>query len=149
MKPDNALKNYPTRRAFLPLLLILWCTLWGWPARAAGGDMLEVRLIEARQEKGPKDARLADIQHMLENNLPFACFEMIERAALSSMDGITHLAGGFTIRARGGTDHCSITLEQNGKILLETQVRFQKGKPVILGGFPSPKGKYLFVIQSR
>lgn len=116
-------------------------------ARAA--DMLDVRMVEATQVQQPRDPRLRDVQHLLESNLPFASFVMIERVAVSAVDGTATLEGGYTLRARGGSDLCRLTLERDGKTILQTQIRLKGDKPLVLGGFQGRKGKILLVIQAR
>lgn len=132
-------------------LMALAMSLAARPAAAQdrGGAMLDVRMVEARTEAGPADPRLNDIQGELKRNLPYGSFEMVERTALSSEDGVAHL-GSYTIRASGGKDACQVTIERNGKILVQTRLRLERGKPAVLGGFANERGgRILFVIVLR
>ena len=136
------------RPSVMAALAALWISIGSGPAAAQerGPTMLDVRMVEARTEAGPADPRLNDIRGELQRNLPYGSFEMVERAALSSVDGVIHL-GGYTLRASGGPDACQITIEHNGKVLVQTRLRLERGKPAVLGGFANDRGhRILFVI---
>lgn len=136
-------------RPFLTGGLLALLALLAAPAAHAAGAMLDVRLIAARAEAGPRDPRIRDIQGALASNLPFPTFEMIERAAVSSENGVARFPGGFVFRARGGADACRIEIEQNGRSLLRTELKLQRGKPALLGGFPDTRGRMIFAVLAR
>ena len=111
--------------------------------------MLDVRMVEARTEPGPNDPRLNDIRGELQRNLPYGAFEMKERAAVSAVDGVAHM-GAYTLRASGGAHACQVTIEHKGRVLVQTRLRLQPGKPAVLGGFANERGhRILFVILAR
>ncbi len=139
------------RPSLMAALAALGMSIGSGPAAAQerGPTMLDVRMVEARTEAGPADPRLNDIRGELKRNLPYGAFEMVERAALSSVDGVIHL-GSYTLRASGGPDACQITIEHNGKTLVQTRLRLERGKPAVLGGFTNDRGhRILFVIVLR
>lgn len=131
------------------LAVLLWL---GLPVLAAeAGAPLSVRLVEAANDREEVSPALRDVVPMLRSNLPFRRFTLLDQATvkLPSTGQQAGLAGGFLLNVQGSQDRLSVTLERHGKVLIQTVLSLQNGKPFVLGGFPQGAGKLLLVLVVR
>ena len=141
----------------LAVALMLWASL------AVAGDTLSIRLVEASNpRKGREGAAageraaqgapkgLEDIEDTLKQNLPFNTFALVDEQTMKLPASETaNLARSFTVRCSGKQDALSVSLKRNKEELLSSVLSLRDNKPVILGGFPSDKGKLLVVLVAR
>jgi hypothetical protein len=134
-------------RLFLIAALSLACAGVADATAAAG---LDVRLVEAHNEGTGASEGLQDVQAMLGQNLPYARFDLLHRVAVVvPTPQAVDLTRGFTLSCEGAADALRVVLYQGGKRIVNTTLRLQDRKPVVLGGFRSPRGKYMIVLSLR
>lgn len=116
-----------------------------------GGGTLSIRLVEAGNEGQGVGKGLGDVGQLLQENLPFKSFQLrADKSVSLPADGSVGLAAGFVARCSGDADKLSVIIEQKGKPgKLESTVSLRKGKPLILGGFPSDGGKMIVILLLR
>ena len=146
------------RRHLLAWILraLLAGIFWGWVAAAPAGsaafgaERLTARLVEASNTGDGTDASLRDIQRLLGSNLPFKDFHLVDQSTMRlPAEGVVPLRGGFLLRCHGIADRLAVTFERDGKVLIQTELALSSGRPVVLGGFPCPRGKLLLVLTVR
>lgn len=131
------------------LLAVALCFL---PAASAGaGQQLGVRVVEASGGPARTDPALHDVEKMLKGNLPFSQFRLVDRASvrLPAVQQAAGLKGGITLRFNGDQMKLAVTMEQGGKVVLQTQIALHDGVPLVLGGFPSGGGRMMIVLVVR
>ncbi|MDP6524620.1 MAG: hypothetical protein QGI24_09410 [Kiritimatiellia bacterium] len=113
---------------------------------------LNIRLVEAYNEgsASSQGAALRDIESMLRRNLPYRNFRLVSSGSLSvPANGMVKLDRDVTVRCSGTLNNMSVVLERKRKMALQTRVRLSPGRPFIVGGFPSERGKLLVVLVVR
>lgn len=113
---------------------------------------LNIRLVEAYNEGPPSrpGASLRDIEPMLRRNLPYRNFKLVGSGSLSiPANGMVKLDRDVTVRCSGTLKSMRVVLERNKKVALQTRVQLSRGRPFIVGGFPSQGGKLLVVLVVR
>lgn len=129
-----------------PLLLAV-LLVSGLAGRAA--DALSIRLVEASREVATPDAALADVADILSRNLPFASYRIEAAASLPLPARQTVSLGGYTLTCTGPADELLLAVRRGNRTLISTLLRLQRGTPVIVGGFPSARGRQIFVLVAR
>ncbi len=117
----------------------------------APATQLSVRLIEASNAEGGMDRALQDIAPLLRNNLPFKTYTLVDAQAvrLPSTGQALTLRGGYIVRCQGSLERLAVTVELNGRVLIQTEIALRPGAPMILGGFSGGRGKMLVVLVAR
>ena len=123
-------------------------------AMAAGtafaGGAVSVRLVEGHNQGSGLSGGLADIAGTLRQNLPFQRFDLVDRRTVTlPADRTTAMARGFSIKCSGSREALAVTLKRGRARLINTTLSLRPGKPVVLGGFTSEKGKFLVVLIAR
>lgn len=133
----------------LGLLLVAAFALLASPVLA--GQQLGVRLVEASGGPARTDPALKDVEAMLKGNLPFSQFRLVDRTAvrLPAIQQATDLKGGVVMRFNGDQQKLAVTMEQGGRVVLQTQIALHDGIPLVLGGFPSGGGRMMIVLVVR
>lgn len=135
-------------KRLFPLLLHVVLLL----AAAGNGrsaDALSIRLVEASRESAPPVAALADVADILSRNLPFASYSLQGSQSLALPARQTVSLGGFTLTCTGPAEELQLAVRRGNRTLISTLLRLQRGTPVIVGGFPSARGRQIFVIVAR
>jgi hypothetical protein len=133
------------RRTLTCAAALLGCLL---AATAADAGALSIRLVEAHND-GPKGAGpgLGDVADVLARNIPYQHFDLADRRDVT-VPG-THkvsMRGGYVVNCSGSVEALEVSIRRGRKSLLNTQLSLRAGKPVVLGGFPGGRGKYLVVL---
>ena len=140
-------------RLLRTLLAGIFCSLVAAPpagSAAFAAEQVTARLVEASNAGGGTDASLRDVQRLLGGNLPFKDFRLVDQGTMRlPAAGAVPLRGGFLLRCRGIAERLGVTFEQGGKVLIQTELALSAGRPVVLGGFPCPRGKLLLVLTVR
>jgi hypothetical protein len=129
------------------ILLSLALALW-----APAGELLTLRLVEARNLRGPAvdDRELADVQQVLKSSLPFNSFTVLDtQQTRLPANSTLKLRRDFAVECRGEQGNLTLRVEREGRQLLTTNVQLQDGKPLILGGFTVDGGKLILVLVAR
>jgi len=135
-------------RKFLSAGLLLWAALAA--SGAAAADRLTIRLVQATNEGQGASEGLRDVAPLLERNLPFRRFDLLESRTIRLPASETvAFAAGISVKCEGGEEGLSLFVQAGGAVLLQTQVRLTGQTPLILGGFPAPGGRRLLVLTAR
>jgi hypothetical protein len=134
-------------RIFSLGLCLLCCCLA--PLRAADAAALNVRMVQASNQKQPSDPRLQDVQAFLAENTPFTQFSVVDQADMAVAKGTVNLAQGFVLEFTPQGEQMAVRITQGGKEKLKALVTLQAKVPLCLGGFPSGNGKIIFVVIAR
>lgn len=132
--------------------LLLWaCLLLATAVRAAAGDTLSIRLVEATHEGQGIGRGLADVAQLLQENLPFKSFQLqADRSIGLPANGAVELSGGYTARCSGDAGNLKVSIVRKGQPgRIDSTVALRKGKPVILGGLPADGGKMIVILLLR
>ncbi len=133
----------------LPSLLLVVAAFAAAPT-AAAAQRLTIRLVQATQEGQGASEGLRDVAPLLERNLPFRRFDLLESRTIRLPASETVLfAVGLSVKCEGGEEALSLFVQAGGTVLLQTQVRLTGQTPLILGGFPAPGGRRLLVLTAR
>jgi hypothetical protein len=136
------------RRSTRLLVLSLVAALTALPVFAA--EALTIRLVRASNGDGGMSEGLGDLQGILSGNLPFNRFQLIDsQTVLLPASSTVQLAGGFAVRCNGRQTALSVAVSRQGRQALSTTISLERGKPLILGGFPDGDGKLLVVLVAR
>ena len=135
-------------RKILSAGILLWVVLAA--SGAAAADRLTIRLVQATNEGQGASDGLRDVAPLLERNLPFRRFDLLESRTIRLPASQTVVFGaGISVKCDGGGDNLSLFVQSGGAVLLQTQVRLTGQTPLILGGFPAPGGRRLLVLTAR
>ena len=132
------------KRIKMILAILLACAGTGW-----GGTVLSVRLVETSKTVEESSPGLEDVVEVLSRNLPFNSFTLLGNHAMELPARQTFRMRGFTVRCYGRQEELMVAIMRRDKVLISTLIRLQDGKPVILGGFPSEKGRRVFVFVAE
>jgi hypothetical protein len=117
-------------------------------ASAAGA--VSVRLVEGHNQGSGLSKGLEDISGTLRKNLPFKRFDLLDsRTVTLPADRTTTMARGFSIRCSGTMGALQVTLKRGSSTLMNTTLHLRRGRPFVMGGFTSDKGKLLVVLVAR
>ena len=118
---------------------------------AMAGDTLSIRLVEASNSGSGDAAGLGDVIEVLKGNVPnYKQFTLIASGSKSlPADGSSITVGTYKIVCKGKQKDLKIEISSGDKQLLTMSVSLRDGIPVILGGFPSDKGKHVLVFMAR
>jgi hypothetical protein len=113
----------------------------------AGGN-LSVRLVEGSDAARGGAGGLEDVMGVLKQNLKYKHYRLVAAASLSLPTGKTTRAlGDYGVTCTGKQQDLAITVvdRQRRKQVLKTTVNLRDNKPLIVGGFPSERGKMILV----
>ena len=118
---------------------------------AVAGGTLSIRLVEASNSGSGGAAGLGDVIDVLKSNVPnYKQFALIASGSKSlPADGSSITVGTYKIVCKGKQKDLKIEISSGDKQLLTMSVSLRDGIPVILGGFPSDKGKYVLVFVAQ
>jgi hypothetical protein len=126
-----------------------WIVAAAWLAGCAGtvsADTLTVRLVEAGNSGTGTSPALADVARLLKENMPFSSYVLVDsRQASVPGKGAVEIKGGYRVQYSGGGGGLTVVIQRDGKDLLRSTVALTASSPVVVGGFPSEKGKSVFV----
>ncbi len=111
---------------------------------------LEAMLVLASDEPAPLDYRLSKVEHKLRPLFRFPHYKLLgESSGVLVIPGETSLAlgdGHHVDVASGGGGVFQVRWLRGGQPMLNTGVRLERGKPVILGGVPGPGGTLIVTL---
>ena len=124
--------------------------LFQMPLAARAGSAVSVRLVEASNSPGGDGGGLEDVLEILQQNLPYKFYKLVEKAdvSLPAQDTATNL-GDLTVSCSGKQESLKIVVRRKNRVALNTTVNLKDKKPLILGGFPTAKGKLVLVFVAR
>jgi len=118
-------------------------------AGIAGGTV-SIRLVEASNAGEGVDGRLSDVVPVLKKSLVFKKYSLIASSSLKlPADGQTVKVGKYTVTCTGSQRSLRIQIKQGKDPLLYTTASLSRGKPLVLGGFPSRTGRMILVFLAR
>jgi hypothetical protein len=130
-------------KRLIAALLLLLAPLTG----ASAEDSLWIRMIEASNDGQEISPAVRDLVPLLRDNLPFKQYKLLDQNTTRlPASGEVKLAEGFKLRLFGVADNLQVTLEKDGKVMIQTVLSLRKGRPVILGGFPRGAGGKLLLV---
>lgn len=117
-------------------------------ASLANAGIMSVRLVHATDAEVGIDPGLSDIAGIL-SSLRFESFLLLDSdtVQLPAEDARIRMAQGYTLTCNGTQDDLAIEMNHNGRVLLKTTAMLRRGKPLILGGFPTREGKIILVLK--
>ena len=111
------------------------------------GDLVTFRLVEASNEGEGITPGLNDVESILISQLPFKRYGLIDRAECKlPANQVIKMSRGYTINCNGKQENFTVKVNQGKAEILQTTVALKDGKPLMLGGFPSGKGKLLLIL---
>ena len=118
---------------------------------ALGGERVSVRQVEVSNKAEYMDAKLDDVRSLLADNLPFKSFTLLQdwTVVLPADATLAAARGRYTIILAGPQDSLRITVTRRKDVLYDGTVALRDGTPLSVGGFPSGKGKVIFVLVVR
>ena len=127
-----------------------WCLaflcLCAWTLPAMAGSSMSIRLVEASAQGKGDSSGLEDVVDVLKKNLPLPFYTLVDRTRISlPANGKPLNLGSYTITCTGSQDALVIVVQQGARKLLQTSVKLDNKSPLVLGGFPSEKGKMVLV----
>ena len=115
-------------------------------APAIAGERLTVRMVEASNDGSGVHPEAKDIAGVLNKSLVYKDFALLACASLTiPVKGRTIKLSSYSVTCSGKQDSMKIVVRRGKKEVLNTTVKLQDKKLVILGGFPSKKGKLILV----
>ena len=114
------------------------------------GGTVSIRLIKASNDGSNTDSRLSDVIPVLKRSLVFKKYSLIASSSLKiPASGQAKQVGGYTVTCKGSQRSLGIQVKKNGTSLLNTTASLSRGKPLIIGGFPSQNGRMILVFLLR
>jgi hypothetical protein len=115
---------------------------------ASGAATLSVRLVEATNDGSGIDGRLRDVAAAF-GDLSFNSYRLVDAADFPIPARETRAMGGYEVACAGELGGLMITVRLRGQELLNTSVSLRPKKPLVVGGFPSRKGRMILVFVAR
>lgn len=114
------------------------------------GSRLSVRLVEASNEGTGVSAGLEDVASAMRSSLVFRSYTLVgSRSTPLPAPGSVIRLGPYSVKCSGPQSSLAIRVSKGGRDLLKTTVNLRDDKPLILGGFPSTRGKMILVFLAR
>jgi len=130
-------------------ICILLCYLGAF-GNCLAGNSVSIRLVHASNSGEGVEKGLEDIGKILQSQLAFKKYEMVDRKSCSlPADKTIKMTFGYLVKCLGTQENLTINVSQKKKELLKTTVSLQDGKPLILGGFPGEGGKLLLILLAK
>jgi hypothetical protein len=127
-------------------LILLMGTLY----TAEAGKSLVIRLVLAHNTSEKVHKGLADVQKTLTENLPYTGFDLQDQKRLPLPGGgQVQMRHNIKLTASGGQESLTVRVRQKRRPFVNTTLKLTDGRPVILGGIPSKRGRLLVVIIAR
>ena len=131
----------------LKLGLVVLFLLVGVIFECEAGQTVSLRLVKASNEGQGVSKGLEDVGKLLQSQLPFKNYRMVDEKACSIPANKTiKMALGILVNCSGSQENFTINITQNGKELLKTTFSLLDNKPLILGGFPDKPGKLMLIL---
>ncbi|MCX7819093.1 MAG: hypothetical protein N2652_07805 [Kiritimatiellae bacterium] len=120
-------------------------------AQTAAGATLTLRAVAASSGPPEVDAALRDVEPLLKRNLPFTRFRLVGSAAipLPANNATANVGGEIEARCSGDMERLSLTIQQRGRVVVQTQVGLRRGAPLVFSGLAGRDGTTLVVIVAR
>jgi hypothetical protein len=132
-------------RALSIALLLCAASLTGFAA-----DVLSVRLVEASHDGTVVDRELTDVAPLLKRNMPFTSYRLVDaRTVPLPAATVLEMRQKYTVGCDGAAADLKVTVARAGEELLRTTAALNPGKPLILGGFASDRGRILLILLLR
>lgn len=137
------------RLSVVAALLCVW--LVGAAARPAAGATLLLRAVTASSGSAEMDPALRDVEPLLKRHLQYTQFRLAGSAAvpLPADGAAVKLGADVVARCRGDLDRLVLTIEQRGRVVVQTQVGLRRGVPLVFSGLAGREGTTLIVIVAR
>lgn len=134
------------KKNMLIAIVMICCTA----AIGIAGGTVSIRLVEASNDGSEKDSRLSDVMPVLKRSLVFKKYSLIASSSLKiPASGEAKSVGGYTITCKGSQRSLGIQVKKGRTSLLNTTASLSRGKPLVLGGFPSKNGRMILVFLLR
>jgi hypothetical protein len=128
-----------------PILILLMAA-----APVLAEPVLTIRLVEASNKGQGVGPGLGDVGPLLQNNLRFNSFRLINSGSLPlPAGGNVSLGQDLAARCVGDPRNLSVTILRGSKVVLKSTVELQRGTPFIMGGLPAEGGKLIVVLIVR
>lgn len=117
-------------------------------AQPATGATLLVRTVTASSGPADVDAALRDVEPLLKRHLQFTQFRLAGSASirLPADRASVKLSPDIVARCSGDLDRLVLTIEQRGKVVVQTQVGLRRGVPLVFSGLGGREGTTLIVV---
>ena len=114
----------------------------GIVAPAAMAESLQVHMVQATNSGVAKiDSGLKSFEKLLKSNLPFKRFTLVDTKTVSLPAGKPIPLKDYTLTCKGAASNLSISLSHKGRKVVNSNVKIEQGKPLIVGGFPDASDK--------
>lgn len=132
------------------MMCVVFCGLAVLAAPARGQGTLHIRLIAASNNGQGISGALSDVQGLLQSNLPFQRFDLLDQARVAlPADRTVSMARGIRVHCVGHTGQLHVRVSREGHEVVNTTLRLREFRPVILGGFPHQQGRLLLVLVAQ
>ncbi len=112
----------------------------------------DVRVIAASTGPPKIHPSLRDVEPLLRRHLNFQQFELVDRGSIrlpSNGQPLRLDQGKLVVRCTGQEERLSLTIEQNGRTIVQTQISLRRGHPLIFSGLPDSRGTLLITLVLR
>ncbi len=136
------------KRYAIVIFVVVLSQMWAMMSEA--GELVTLRLVEASNTGDGVSPELKDVGSILKAQLPFKSYRLVDRGKCKlPADQSIGMSRGYRIRCTGVQDNFTIKIRQGKSEILQTTVALKDGKPLMLGGFPSNKGKLLLILLAK
>ena len=135
--------NKPLLAYLLPAIALL-------AAPVLAGSQINIRLIEATDSGTGNPAGLADVIGVLKRSLVYKNYSLVAQASLPlpAANRVVTL-GSYSVSCSGQQGSLAISVRRGGRVMLNTNISLRDNRPLIVGGFPSGRGKRVLVFVAR
>jgi hypothetical protein len=112
---------------------------------------LSVRLVTASKDAGSPDARLRDVQTLLESNSNLKSFRLDGEASLSFKEGASAtLAKGYRLElSQVQNNNAMVRVSRNQVDVVQTRLALREGSPVVFGFDDPPGARTIIVLRLK
>jgi len=135
--------NKPLLAYLLPAIALL-------AAPVLAGSQITIRLIEATDSGTGNPAGLADVIGVLKRSLVYKNYSLVAQASLPlpAAKRVVTL-GSYSVSCSGQQGNLAISVKRGNRVMLNTNISLRDNRPLIVGGFPSGRGKRVLVFVAR
>ena len=135
-------------RIVIGVMAVMLSPMWQW--QSVAGELMTLRLVEASNAGEGVTAEVKDVASILAAQLPFNSYRLVDRAKCKlPANQVVSMSRGYTVQCIGVQDNLTINVRERKSEILQTTVALKDGKPLVLGGFPSNKGKLLLILLAE
>ena len=121
----------------------LICGMLALLASAATADTMQVHMVKATNKGQAKiDDRLKAFENLLQkSNLAFKRFQLVDVKSVKLPSNSSVIMQGYELSASGSAGDLKLNLAHKGRQVMNSTVKIEPGKPLIVGGFPDAADK--------